>query len=182
MKHYWHDIPVTDSTPEDYVYAIVEIPEGSSSKFEYDKKYGIIRLDRVLYTSTHYPSHYGFIPQTYADDSDPLDILVLCKEPMIPGVLMRARVIGVFIMVDGESLDEKIIAVSADDPTYQGTMEIGQLPPHVIDEMMHFFDVYKELEGKRTKVVTKKNRAEALKIIEKCREMYTDYMKTHEHP
>jgi inorganic pyrophosphatase len=173
MTNYWHDIPTTDSVIEEQVNAIIEIPEGSSSKYEYDKKYAIIRLDRVLFTSTHYPANYGFIPQTYADDEDPLDILVLCKEQMVPGVLMRARVIGVFIMVDGDSMDEKIMAVSADDPTFKDITHINQLPKHIIDEMTHFFEVYKELEGKKTKVMKFKDTPDALRIITECQQAYT---------
>lgn len=171
-RDYWHDIPASDSRIEENVFAVVEIPEGSSSKFEYDKKYGIIRLDRVLYTSTHYPANYGFIPQTLADDEDPLDILILCKERMVPGILMRARVIGVAIMVDGADIDEKIIAVSPNDPTYADITSISQLPKHVIDEMTHFFDVYKELEGKKTKVLKVKDRKDAIEIIKKCSDSY----------
>jgi inorganic pyrophosphatase len=171
-KNYWHDVPTSPGKVEENVYAIIEIPEGSSCKFEYDKEYGIMRLDRVLFTSTHYPANYGFIPQTYADDSDPLDILVLCKETMVPGILMRARILGVAIMVDGSEMDEKIIAVSADDPTYIGFDSINQLPRHVIDEMMHFFDIYKELEGKRTKVLKVKDRTDAIAIVKKCQDNY----------
>jgi inorganic pyrophosphatase len=177
MANYWHDIPTTETNIKEHVNAIIEIPEGSSSKYEYDKKYAIIRLDRVLFTSTHYPANYGFIPQTYADDDDPLDILVLCKEQMVPGVLMRARVIGVFIMVDGDSMDEKIMAVSADDPTFTAVTHISQLPKHIIDEMTHFFEVYKELEGKKTKVMKFKDTPDALAIIEKGQKAYAEKFK-----
>jgi inorganic pyrophosphatase len=176
MRNYWHDIPTTETSIEDNVYAIIEIPEGSSCKYEYDKEYGIIRMDRVLFTSTHYPSNYGFIPKTYADDKDPLDILVFCKEHMVPGILARARVIGVAIMVDGEDFDEKIIGVSADDPTFAKVNSIADLPPHLIDEMSHFFDVYKELEGKKTKVLKVKDRKAALEVIKKCQAEYKKYM------
>lgn len=177
MTNYWHDIPTSETTINEHVHAIIEIPEGSSCKYEYDKKYAILRLDRVLFTSTHYPANYGFIPQTYADDNDPLDILVLCKEQMAPGILMRARVIGVFIMVDGDSMDEKIMAVSADDPTFKDITHIGQLPKHIIDEMTHFFEVYKELEGKKTKVMKFKDAPDALKIIAKGQQAYAEKFK-----
>ena len=170
--NYWHDIPTAEKDIEDSAYAIIEIPQGSSCKFEYDKEYGIIRLDRVLFTSTHYPANYGFIPRTLASDDDPLDILVFCKEKMEPGVLMRARILGVAIMVDGADLDEKIIAVSADDPSYKGVDSVDKLAPHLVDEMAHFFDVYKELEGKKTKVLKVKGRKEALEVIRKCVEEY----------
>lgn len=168
MAHYWHDIPTSSTTPDDTVNAIVEIPERSSCKYEYDKEFGIIRLDRVLYTSTHYPADYGFIPQTYADDDDPLDILVLCRERIVPGALVRARVIGVFHMVDGVSMDEKILAVCADDPAYKDITNVDQLPAHLVTEMTHFFEVYKELEGKKTKVMQFQGRADALRIIKEC--------------
>jgi inorganic pyrophosphatase len=177
MENYWHTIPTSEKTIAEQINAVIEIPKGSQNKFEYDKDYGIIRLDRVLFTSTHYPANYGFIPQTYADDDDPLDILVLCTQPMVPGVLMRARAIGVFIMVDGDSFDEKIMAVSDDDPTYKGITHIDQLPKHIIEEMTHFFEVYKELEGKKTKVMKFKNAPEALKVIEKCQAAYKEKFK-----
>jgi len=169
---YWHTIPTSETKITETIHAIIEIPEGSSCKYEYDKKYSIMRLDRVLFTSTHYPANYGFIPQTYADDDDPLDVLVLCKESVVPGILMRARVIGVFIMVDGDSMDEKILAVSADDPSYADITHIDQLPQHIINEMTHFFEVYKELEGKKTKVMKFKDAPDALAIIEKCQKKY----------
>ena len=171
-RNHWHDIPTAEKKVEDSVFAVIEIPEGSSSKFEYDKNYGIIRLDRVLYTSTHYPANYGFIPRTLAEDDDPLDILVYCKERMVPGILMRARVIGVAIMVDGDDIDEKIVAVSPNDPTYADITSVHQLPKHMIDEMSHFFDVYKELEGKKTKVMKVKDRKDGIRVVKKCMETY----------
>ncbi|HIH24854.1 TPA: inorganic diphosphatase [Candidatus Woesearchaeota archaeon] len=174
MVHYWHDIPATTTTTDDFVHAVIEIPEGSSNKFEYDKEYGIIRLDRVLFTSTHYPANYGFVPRTYADDDDPLDILVLCTQRMVPGVLMRARVLGMFFMVDGDELDIKIIAASSNDPTFADIIDIHQLPHHVLSEMTHFFEVYKELEHKKTKVMKTKGRADALEAIEKSRKAYDE--------
>ena len=175
--NYWHDIPATDSDIEKSVFAIIEIPEGSSCKYEYDKEYGIIKLDRVLFTSTHYPTNYGFVPRTYSSDGDPLDILVFCKERMVPGVLMRAKVIGVAIMVDGEEMDEKLISVCADDPTFEKINSINDLPPHLIDEMTHFFDVYKELEGKKTKVLKVKDRDAALQVVKKCQQEYNKLKK-----
>ena len=174
MKNYWHDIPITTTTTKDFVNAIIEIPEGCSNKFEYDKEYGIMRLDRVLFTSTHYPANYGFVPRTLSDDGDPLDILVLSKDPMVPGILMRARPIGVFIMVDGDEIDEKIISVCADDPSFKDVKDINELQPHIISEMTHFFEVYKELEGKKTKVMKTKSCEHALKVIEKCKKVYDE--------
>ena len=170
--NYWHDIPASDKEIAESVNAIIEIPAGSKAKFEYDKKYGIIQLDRVLFTSTQYPANYGFIPQTFADDNDPLDILVLCSLKVPPGVLMRARVIGVFIMIDQGEMDEKVLAVSADDPTYKNITHMDQIPKHVIKEITHFFEVYKALEGKETKVTGFKDEKEALRIIAECQEKY----------
>lgn len=172
VRNFWHDIPITTSTAKEFVFAVIEIPEGCSNKFEYDKDYGIMRLDRVLFTSTHYPANYGFVPRTLSDDGDPLDIFVFSKDPMVPNVLMRARPVGVFIMVDGDEIDEKIISVCADDPSYKDIHDIDQLQPHIINEMTHFLEVYKELEGKKTKVMKTKNRDHALIIIEKCKGMY----------
>ena len=177
--HYWHDIPPTETKIEQSVHVVIEIPAGSSCKYEYDKQYGIMRLDRVLYTSTHYPANYGFIPRTYADDDDPLDILVLCKETVVPGTLMRVRVIGVFHMVDGTSMDEKILGVSADDPSYKDVTSVSQLPAHVVNEITHFFEVYKELEGKKTKVMQYKDRDDALRII---KESVAKYAKKYAKP
>jgi inorganic pyrophosphatase len=170
--NYWHDIPTSEKEIEHHINTIIEIPHGSKAKFEYDKEYGIIRLDRVLFTSTHYPANYGFIPQTYADDNDPLDALVLCTEVMPPGALMRARVIGVFIMVDQGEMDEKILAVSLDDPTYKEIKHVDQIPKHILNEITHFFEVYKALENKETKVTGFKDAKEALKIIKECQEKY----------
>lgn len=172
MVDLWHDINVTENKIENFVNAIIEIPSHSSAKFEYDKKYGIMKLDRVLYTSTHYPANYGFIPKTLADDNDPLDILVLCKEKMTPGMLMRASIIGVFMMVDGDEIDEKILAVSPDDPSFKHIKNVKQLPDHLVKEMTHFFEVYKELEGKKTKVMKFKDKEDAIKIVQKCIEAY----------
>lgn len=169
--HYWHDIePVTDGG----FNAIIEIPAGSSTKFEYDKDYGIFRMDRVLYTSTHYPANYGFIPKTYAEDDDPLDILVLCRKELPTGTLVRARVIGVFHMVDEDSNDEKILAVAMDDPAFKDIMHVDQLPQHIIQQMTHFFEVYKALENKDTKVREFRDAPDANRIIDSCIERYKE--------
>ena len=117
MKNIWHDIDPKRITPEDFV-AVVEIPKGSKKKYELDKETGLIMLDRVLYTSTHYPANYGFIPRTFADDGDPLDVLVLCNEPIYPSTLVRCYPIGVITMIDGGMMDEKIIAIPFGDPNY----------------------------------------------------------------
>ena len=147
----WHDIDPKVITPSDF-NAVIEIPKGSSCKYEMDKYTGMLRLDRILYTSTHYPSNYGFIPRTLADDGDPLDVLVLCNQPIYPMTLMRVYPIGVMRMIDDGALDDKIIAVAVSDPNYNNIKSIDELPAHVFDEIMHFFTVYKQLENKQTAV------------------------------
>ena len=147
----WHDFNPEHIHKDDFV-AVVEIPKGSKNKYELDKETGFLKLDRILYTATHYPSSYGFIPRTYADDGDPLDVLVLCSEPVYPLTLIRVYPIGVMRMLDDGKMDDKIIALPLSDPTYLGIRSIDELPPHVFDEIMHFFSVYKQLENKQTAV------------------------------
>lgn len=130
----------------------IEISKGSKKKYELDKETGLIILDRVLYTSTHYPMNYGFIPRTLGDDGDPLDVLIMCSEPLEPLTLVRCYPIGVLKMTDGGAGDEKIIAIPWADPTYQMFTELSELPKHIFDEIHHFFSVYKDLEGKKTAV------------------------------
>ena len=160
----WHDIDKERVTPSDFL-AVIEISKGSKSKYELDKKTGVLILDRILYTSTHYPANYGFIPKTLADDGDPLDVLVLCNEPIDPLVLVQCYPIGVLTMLDSGEQDEKIIAIPFKDPTYNTYHSIEELPRHLFDEMRHFFSVYKQLEGKTTAVDEIKGRAEAIEII-----------------
>ncbi len=167
----WHDIDPSEITPEDFT-AVIEIPSGSKCKYELDKHTGLLKLDRILYTSTHYPANYGFIPRTYADDGDPLDVLVLCSEPIYPMTLIRVYPIGVMRMIDGGKMDDKIIAVPASDPTYFGISSIRELPSHVFDEIMHFFGVYKQLEHKETDVRSLFDRDEAIQIISEAIECY----------
>ena len=133
----WHNIAPALITPEDFT-ALIEIPMGSKCKYELDKETGLIKLDRVLYTSTHYPQNYGFIPRTYADDSDPLDVLVIMSTPVYPMTLIRCYPIGVMRMVDAGDLDDKIIAIPFSDPTYREVTSLDGLPSHVFDEIMHF--------------------------------------------
>ncbi|MBR7151795.1 MAG: inorganic diphosphatase [Clostridia bacterium] len=147
----WHDMDPSRITPQEFE-AVIEIPKGSKCKYELDKYTGLLKLDRILYTSTHYPANYGFIPRTYADDGDPLDVLVLCSEPVYPLTLIRVYPIGVMRMLDDGKMDDKIIALPLSDPTYLGIRSIDELPPHVFDEIMHFFSVYKQLENKQTAV------------------------------
>lgn len=167
----WHDIN-SDRIKSENFLAVVEITKGSKKKYELDKETGFLILDRILYTSTHYPANYGFIPRTLADDGDPLDVLVLTTEDIDPLVLVRCYPIGVITMMDGGKKDEKIIAIPFDDPTYNTYKDISDLPNHIFDEMRHFFSTYKQLEGKTTAVDEVQGRSEAVKIIEDCIDNY----------
>ncbi len=171
MSNIWHDIDPKRISPQDFV-ALIEISKGSRNKYELDKDTGLLILDRVLYTSTHYPANYGFIPHTYADDLDPLDVLVLCSEAIDPRTLVRCYPIGVIKMLDNGRNDEKIIAVPFADPTYNVYRSIFALPRHVYDEMGHFFTVYKNLEGKETAIDEVMGETEAIAIIRKSIEAY----------
>ena len=169
----WHDIDPKAIAPTDFT-AVIEIPKGSKCKYELDKYTGLLKLDRILYTSTHYPANYGFIPRTFADDGDPLDVLVLCSEPIYPMTLIRVYPIGVMRMTDGGKMDDKIIAIPFSDPTYLGITSIDELPPHIFDEIMHFFSVYKQLENKQTAVKTLLDRAEAEQIVRETIDAYNE--------
>jgi len=173
MSNIWHDIDPKRITPEDFI-AVIEISKGSKKKYELDKDTGYIILDRILYTSTHYPANYGFIPRTYGDDKDPLDVLVLCSEALEPLSLVRCYPIGVIVMQDGGKMDEKVVAIPMKDPNYNTYHDINELPRHVFSEMEHFFTVYKNLEGKSTIVDEVKNREVALEVIEKCLDNYVE--------
>lgn len=167
----WHDIDPNRITPEDY-YGVIEISKGSKTKYEIDKETGMLMLDRVLYTSTIYPANYGFIPRTYADDNDPLDILVLCTEAITSMTLVRCFPIGVIKMLDGGHMDEKIISIPFGDPTYAHIKDISDVPDHVFNEMKHFFSVYKALEHKETVVDDVAGRGDAIRIISGAIENY----------
>ena len=167
----WHDIEPERIGAQDFT-AVIEIPKGSKCKYELDKYTGILQLDRVLYTSTHYPANYGFIPRTYADDGDPLDVLVLCSEPIYPLTLIRVYPIGVMRMIDGGKMDDKIIAVPFSDPTYLGIDSIDSLPKHIFQEIVHFFSVYKQLENKQTDVKSLFGPEEAREIIQEAIDCY----------
>ena len=151
MSNIWHDISPKRIKAEDFI-CVVEISKGSKKKYELDKETGYLMLDRILYTSTHYPANYGFIPRTYGDDNDPLDVLLLCSEQIEPMTLVRAYPIGVISMIDNGRHDEKIIAIPFNDPNYNMYKDISELPGHVFEEMRHFFTVYKNLENKQTDV------------------------------
>ena len=160
----WHDIAPARITAKKFE-AFIEIPKGSKIKYELDKDTGVLRLDRVLYTSTVYPANYGFIPRTFADDGDPLDVLVLCARPIQPLTLVRVYPIGVMRMLDDGRMDDKIIAIPFSDPTYNNIRSIDEMPAHIFDEIMHFFSVYKQLENKQTAVKTLFDREKAEEII-----------------
>lgn len=169
----WHDVDPKRLLPTNFL-ACIEISKGSKNKYELDKATGGLILDRILYTSTHYPHNYGFIPRTYAGDLDPLDVLVLCSEPIIPLALVQCHPIGVIEMIDGGLIDEKIIAICAHDPFYSMYTDIEQLPKHVLDEIRHFFQVYKSLEGKDTIVHEAEGHVAAIRIITKARNVYEE--------
>jgi Inorganic pyrophosphatase len=147
MGNPWHDVQIGNESP-DIVRAIVEIPRGSRAKYELDKESGLLKLDRVLYSSVHYPANYGFIPRTLGDDHDPLDILVLSQIEIQPLCIVRAKVIGVMRMIDSGEGDDKVLAVAADDISVNYIDSIEQLPPHFNSELRHFFEEYKRLENK----------------------------------
>ena len=167
MSNIWHDISPDRINAEDFV-CVVEISKGSKQKYELDKETGFLQLDRILYTSTHYPANYGFIPRTYGDDNDPLDVLLLCSEPLQPLTLVRAYPIGVISMIDNGRDDAKIIAIPFSDPTYNHYTDINQLPGHIFAEMRHFFTVYKNLENKDTAVKEVDGLAAAVAAVERA--------------
>ena len=173
MSNIWHDVSPKRINPDDFLM-VVEIPKGSKNKYELDKETGFLMLDRILYTSTHYPANYGFIPRTYGDDNDPLDVLLLCSEPLEPLTLVRAYPIGVISMLDGDKNDEKIIAIPFGDPTYNQYTDISQLPKHIFDEMRRFFTVYKNLEHKDTAVNEVSGKEDAIKVVSDAIDSYIE--------
>jgi inorganic pyrophosphatase len=172
MTHAWHDVTPGESLPERFM-AVIEIPMGSSVKYELDKKTGLLRMDRVLHSAVYYPANYGFIPQTYAEDDDPLDVLVLCQEAMAPLTLARARAIGVMTMVDSGKRDHKILAVAEDDPEYASFREARELPSHRLSMLRRFFQDYKQLEGKDVEVDEFQPVAFTLPVIQDALERYS---------
>lgn len=169
----WHDISDNRIKENDFI-AIIEISKGSKMKYELDKETGFLILDRVLHTSTHYPTSYGFIPRTYAEDGDPLDVLVLCSEPISSLAMVRCYPIGVISMIDNGSPDDKVIAIPFNDPSYNSFHDISDLPKHIFDEMTHFFSVYKQLEGKTTAIDEVKDKDAAVGIIADCIARYKE--------
>lgn len=169
--HSWHDVKPSRISPDKFL-VLIEISKGSKNKYELDKDTGHLILDRVLFTSTHYPQNYGFIPRTYAKDYDPLDVLVLCSESIIPMSFVECKPIGVLIMQDNGLSDEKIIAVPLNDPFYSPFNDITEIPSHIMDEIKHFFSVYKTLEGKSTAIDEVKDVKFAKEIIAECIKAY----------
>src|SRR5258707_2670689 len=176
VSHPWHGVPYGSHAPR-IVNAIIEIPQGSRAKYEIDKDSGLLKLDRVIYSSFYYPSNYGFIPQTYGGDKDPLDILVLTSMPVQAMCLMEAKVIGVMQMVDSGDADDKIIAVAANDPGVNHYSNLEELPKHFFEELRHFFEEYKKLENKTVKVEEFGDKSMALKIINDALLFYKENFK-----
>lgn len=171
MLHPWHGVGVGEGAPH-VITAIIEVPRGSNIKYELDKPSGLLKVDRILYSAVHYPANYGFIPQSYCDDNDPLDILVLGQEPVQPLSILRAKPIGVMKMFDQGEMDDKIIAVHMDDPEYSHYTSIDELPPHCLKTLRRFFEDYKVLENKQVIIETFLGPDEALKTINDALELY----------
>ena len=172
-RHPWHNISPGDETPF-YVKSIIEIPKGSKGKYEMDKESGLLRLDRVLFSSVHYPANYGFIPQTYCDDGDPLDILVICSIDVYPMCIIEAKVIGAMEMIDGDERDDKIIAVARNDMSVNYINDLSELPPHYLVELKRFFEDYKMLEHKNVIVEQFMQKEKAFEIILESLNLYQE--------
>jgi inorganic pyrophosphatase len=172
MIHPWHDVTPGERLPHEF-NAVVEIPMGSSIKYELDKKTGLLRMDRVLYSAVYYPANYGFIPQTYAEDDDPLDVLVLCQEAVVPLTIVKSRVIGLMTMVDTGKKDHKILAAAMDDPEFSSFREAQELPQHRLTMLRRFFQDYKQLEGKTVEVEDFQPADLAIPVIEDALERYS---------
>lgn len=168
----WHSVSPGKDVPKT-VNGIIEIPKGSKGKYELDKASGLLRLDRVLYSSVHYPANYGFIPQTYCDDKDPLDILVICSIDVAPLSLIESKVIGVMHMIDDDEQDDKIVAVANNDMAVNYINDISELPPHTVVELRRFFEDYKKLEHKQVIVEQFLGRDDAYRIVSEAVELYS---------
>jgi inorganic pyrophosphatase len=171
--HAWHDVELGDPI-ERYFRAVIEIPKGSKVKYELDKSTGLLYLDRVLHSAVHYPANYGFLPQTFCDDGDPLDVLVLGQEPVLPLCILRAKAIGVLTMRDEKGQDDKVIAIHVDDPEYAHYQDIAELPPHRLRELERFFLDYKVLEHKSVNVEQFRGRREAEDVVRDAVRLYRD--------
>ena len=172
--HPWHDTHIDQSTIATGFPVIVEIPKGSTNKYELDKDTGLLRLDRVLYSAVYYPADYGFIPRTFCGDGDPLDALVLGQEPVYPLTIVEARAVGVMRMRDEKGVDDKIVAVSVRDPSFEGCTDKAQLPPHVMRQLRRFFEDYKTLEHKQVVIEDLLGPEDAFRIIREGMEMYRE--------
>jgi len=173
MIHPWHDVTPGRSLPQEF-NAIIEIPFGSSVKYELDKASGLIKLDRVLYSAVYYPANYGFVPQTLAEDDDPLDVLVLCQETVVPLTIIYARAIGLMTMIDSGKKDHKIIAVATKDPEFNSYNDAAEMPPHRLLMLRRFFQDYKQLEGKAVEVDQIKSASEAYPVISDALHRYSE--------
>ncbi len=173
MLHPWHGVEIGKNMPE-IITSIIEVPKGSKTKYELDKLSGLLKVDRILYSAVYYPANYGFIPKTYCADNDPLDILVLGQEPVVPLSIVRAKPIGVMKMIDQGEADDKIIAVHVDDPEYAQYNSIDDLPQHVLKTIQRFFEDYKVLENKEVKIEAFLGPEEAKKAIVEARELYEE--------
>lgn len=171
-KHPWH-IAIGNSAPQ-IVKAVVEIPKGSRMKYELDKETGLLKLDRVIYSSMHYPMNYGLVPQTYFDDGDPLDILVMCSYEIVPLCILDVRVIGIMHMEDEHGTDDKILSVAANDPAFEHICDLSDLPQHLIDELKNFFEGYKALEHKMVKVGMMYGKEQAYECVNRSIELYRE--------
>ena len=176
MLHAWHDVSPGDELPRDF-QAVIEIPLGSNVKYELDKRSGLLKVDRIIHSAVFYPANYGFISQTYAEDNDPLDVLVLCQEPVQPLSLIKARAIGVMTMIDSGASDDKIISVASNDPEFSSYVEAKELPPHRLLVLKRFFQDYKQLEGKQVQVEDIRPAYAAANIIEKALARYKEHRK-----
>jgi inorganic pyrophosphatase len=169
--HPWHDVELPRFV-EDVIPAIIEIPTGSKVKYELDKRSGLLLVDRILFSAVHYPANYGFVPRTYCDDGDPLDVLVLCGEAIQPLAIMRAKIIGVMNMRDDKGQDDKLIAVHADDPSYADYSDIAEIPAHKLRELRRFFEDYKALEHKKVLVSEPQGRSAGLQVLRDAIRLY----------
>jgi inorganic pyrophosphatase len=172
MAHPWHDIPLPPDDALDVFPVVIEVPAGSKTKYELDKRTGLLRVDRMLYSAVHYPANYGFVPRTYAEDDDPIDVLVLGQDPVVPLAIVQARAIGGFRMRDEHGEDVKLIAVHVNDPAFSDYHDQAELPKHVVTEMMRFFEDYKVLEGKTVEVGARIDVGEARRALRAAAERY----------
>ena len=169
----WHELPAGPEPPQ-RIFVLVEIPKGSRNKYEYDTEHGFMKLDRVLYSAMHYPGDYGLIPQTFYEDGDPLDILVMTGQPAFPGCVIEARPVGLFRMKDKGVPDDKVLAVPATDPLFTGYKDLYDIPPHFLDEVAHFFSVYKDLERLKVEVIGWESAKVALRCILDAMDLYQE--------